>query len=104
MDEQLTQSQTIEGLRRQVESSNNQEQRSMLPPPITSSSSGTRGAIGSTPVIQPLSTPSTGFRTRELHGPGNYHIGSPADQGYAEHMRAMFGRDDMDPPGQDPPR
>ena len=35
---------------------------------------------------------------------GYYHIGSPADQGYAEHMRAMFGRDDMDLPGQDPPR
>jgi hypothetical protein len=51
-----------------------------------------------------MSTPSTGFRTRELHGPGYYHIGSQADQGYAEHMRAMFGRDDMDPPRQDPPR
>ena len=36
--------------------------------------------------------------TRELHGPGYYHIGSRTDQGYAEHMRAMFGRDDMDPP------
>jgi len=75
-----------------------------MPPPNTSSSSGARGAIGSTPLIQPMSTPSTGFRTRELHGPGYYHIGSPADQGYAEHMRAMFGRDDMDPPGQEPPR
>jgi hypothetical protein len=100
MDEQLTQSQTIEGLRRQVESSNtsaqqaqallraNQEQQQRMPPPNTSSSSGARGAIGSTPLIQPVSTPSTGFRTRELHGPGYYHIGSPADQGYAEHMRA----------------
>jgi len=116
MDEQLVQSQTIEGLRRQVESSNtsaqqaqallhaNQEQQSWIPPPNTSSSSGAGGAIGSTPLIQPLSTPSTGFRTRELHGSGYYHIGSPADQGYAEHMRAMFGRDDMDPPRQEPPR
>jgi hypothetical protein len=116
MDEQLTQSQTIEGLRRQVESSNtsaqqaqalllaNQEQRSMMPPPNTSSSSGARGAIDSTPAVHPLSTPSTGFRTRELHGPDYYHIGSPADQGYAEHMRAMFGRDDMEPTRQDPPR
>ena len=98
MDEQLTQSQTIEGLRRQVQSSNtsaqqaqallraNQEQQSRVP--NTSSSSGARGTIGSTPLIQPMSTLSTGFRTRELHG--------PADQGYAEHMRAMFGRDDMD--------
>ena len=51
--------------------------------------------------MQPLSTPSTGMRTRELHGPGYYHIGSPADQGYAEHMRSMFGRDDMDPPRQE---
>jgi hypothetical protein len=101
---------------RRVESSNtsaqqaqallraNQEQRSMMPPLNTSSSSGARGAIGSTPVVHPLSTPSTGFRTRELHGPDYYHIGSQADQGYAEHMRAMFGRDDMDPPRQDPPR
>ncbi len=116
MDEQLTKSQTIEGLRRQVESSNtlaqqaqallraNQEQQSRMHPPNTSSSSGGRSAIGSTPLIQPVSTPSTGFRTRELHGPGYYHIGSPADQGYAEHMRAMFGQDDMDPPRQDPPR
>ncbi len=82
----------------------NQEQQSRMPPSKTSSSSGARGAIGSTPAVHPLSTPSTGFCTRELHGPGYYHIGSPADQGYAEHMRAMFGRDDMDPPGQDPPR
>jgi hypothetical protein len=52
--------------------------------------------MGNTPLTQPLSTPSTGFRTRELHGPGYYHISSPADQGYAEHMRAMFGRNDMD--------
>jgi hypothetical protein len=36
------------------------------------------------------------MRTRELHGPGYYHIGSPADQGYAEHMHAMFDREDMD--------
>ncbi len=112
MDEQLVQSQTIEALRRQVESSNtsaqqaqallraNQEQQSRMPP----TSSGARGVIGNTPLLQPLSTPSTGYRTRELHGPGYYHIGSPADQGYAEHMRAMFGRDDMDPPRQEPLR
>jgi len=102
MDEQLTQNQTIEGLRRQVESSNtsaqqaqallraNQEQQSRMPPPNTSSSSGARGAIGSTPLIQLVLTPSTGFRTRELHGPGYYHIGSPVDQGYAEHMAGMI--------------
>ena len=36
--------------------------------------------------------------------PCYYHIGLPADQGYAEHMRAMFGRDDIDPPRQEPPR
>ena len=110
MDEQLVQSQTIEALRRQVESSNtsaqqaqallraNQEQQSRMPPPNTTSS-GARGVIGNTPLLQPLSAPSTGFRTRELHGPGYYHIGSPADQGYA-----MFSRDDMDPPRQEPSR
>jgi hypothetical protein len=114
MDEQLVQSQTIEALRRQVESSNtsaqqaqallraNQEQQSRMPPPNTTSS-GARDVIGNTPLLQPLSAPSTGFRTRELHSPGYYHIGSPADQGYAEHMHAMFGRDDMDPPRQEPP-
>ena len=76
MGEQLVQGQTMEALRRQVESSNtsaqqaqallraNQEQQSRMPPPNTSSSSGARGAIGSTPLIQPLSAPSTGFRTR----------------------------------------
>ena len=74
-----------------------------MPPPSTTPS-GAGGVIGNTPFIQPLSTPSTGFRTRQLHGPGYYHIGSPADQGYAEHMRAMFGRDDMDPPRQEPSR
>ena len=66
MGEQLVQGQTMEALRRQVESSNtsaqqaqallraNQEQQSRMPPPNTSSSSGARGAIGSTPLIQPL--------------------------------------------------
>ena len=33
-----------------------------------------------------------------------HSVGSPADQEYAEHMRAMFGRDDMDPPRQEQPR
>ena len=115
MDEQLAQNQTIDNLRRQVESSNtalqqaqallraNQEQQSRMPPP-NNHPSGAGGVIGNTPSRSPLSTPSTGFRTRELHGPDHYHVGSPADQGYAEHMRAMFGRDDMDPPRQEPPR
>ena len=115
MDEQLAQNQTIDTLRRQVESSNtsaqqaqallraNQEQQSRMPTPNTNPS-GAGGVIGNTPFMPSLSTPSTGLRIRELHGPGYYHIGSPADQGYAEHMRAMFGRDDMDPPRQEPPR
>ena len=74
--------------------------------PIKSNSHGCLRPILPVPVEQevPVSTPSTGFRTRELHGPGYYHIGSPADQGYAEHMRAMFDRDDMDPPEQELPR
>jgi hypothetical protein len=105
MDEQLAQN--------QVESSNtsaqqaqallraNQEQQSRMPPPNTNPSGGAGGVIGNTPFVPPLSTPSTGLRTRELHGPGYYHIGSPTDQGYAEHMRAMFGRDEMDPPRQE---
>ena len=115
MDEQLSQNQTIDSLRRQVESSNtalqqaqallraNQKQQSRMPPP-NNHPSGAGGVIGNTPFVPPLTTPSTGLRTRELHGPDYYHIGSPADQGYAEHMRAMFGRDDMDPPRQEPPR
>jgi len=77
MDEQLAQNQTVDALRRQVESSNtsaqqaqallraNQEQQSRMTPPNTTSS-GAGGVIGSTPFIQPLSTPSTGMRTREL--------------------------------------
>ncbi len=78
---QLVQNQTIEALRRQLESSNtsaqqaqallraNQEQLSRMPPPNTTPS-GAGGVVGNTPFIHPLSTPSTGFRTRELHGPG----------------------------------
>ena len=69
-------------------------------PPPNNNPSGAGVVIGNTPFMPPLSTPSTGLRTRELHG----QIGSPADQGYAEHMRAMFGRDDMDPPRQEPQR
>ena len=57
----------------------------------------TRGIVSNTPFVQPFSTPSTGIRTRELHGAGYYHVGSPADPGYAESMRAMFGRDELDP-------
>ena len=68
-----------------------------MPPPNTNPS-GTGGVIGNILFMLPLSTPSTGLRTRELHGLGYYHINSPADQGYAEHMRAMLGRDEMDPP------
>ena len=114
MDEQLAQNQTIDTRRRQLESSNNsaqqaqallranQEQHSRTPPPTTYPS-GSEAVIGNTPFIPPLSTPSTGLRTRELHGPGYNHIGSPADQGYAEQMRAMYGRDEMDPPRQDLP-
>jgi hypothetical protein len=56
--------------------------------------SGTGGIIGSTPFLPPLATPSTGMRTKELHGPGYYHIGSPADQGYAEHMRFILAHRD----------
>ena len=94
MDEQLAQSQTIDSLRRQVESSSialqqaqallraNQEQQSRMPP-LDNIPSGAGGVIRNTPLIPPVATPSTGFRTRELHGPDYYHIGSPADPGYA---------------------
>ena len=76
MDEQLAQNQTIDALRRQVESSNtsaqqaqallraNQEQQSRMPPPNTNPT-GAGGIIGNTPFVQPLSPPSTGMRTRE---------------------------------------
>ena len=89
MDKQLAQNQTIDTLRRQVETSNNsaqqaqallrvnQEQQSRMPPPNTNPS-GAGGVIGNTLFMPPLSTPSTGLRTRELLGPGYYHIGSPA--------------------------
>ena len=67
----------------------------------------TGGNIGSTPFVPPLSTPSTELRTRELHGPGYYHVGSPTDPGYVEQMRAMYGtsgREDIDSLRYDPPR
>jgi hypothetical protein len=53
MDEEMAQTQTIETLRRNF--------------PTT-----TGGIIGNTPFVPPFSTPSTGLRTRELHGPGYY--------------------------------
>ena len=111
MDEQLAQNQTIEALRRQVETSDipardaqallrahqeQQLQQSRMPP-LTNYPIGTGGVISNTPFVLSLSTPSTGMRTRELHGPGYYHVGSPADPGYAEQRRAMYGREEMDP-------
>jgi hypothetical protein len=72
MDEQLAQTQTIEALRRQVETSNNaardaqallratqeqQQQYSRMPPPSNLPTSA-GGNIGNTPFIPPLSTPS----------------------------------------------
>ena len=98
MDDQLAQNQSIETLRRQVETSNtavrdaqaalrvNQDQQlhqQRMPPP-TNIPTGTGGVISNTPFGTSFSTPSTGMRTRELHGPGYYHVGSPADPGYAE--------------------
>jgi len=78
MDEQLAQSQTIEALRRQVETSSNsarkaqallrdnQDQQSqqsrMLPP--TTYPRGTGGIISNTPFMPPFSTPSMGMCTR----------------------------------------
>ena len=114
MDDQLAQTQTIEALRRQVETSNNaardaqallratqdQQQYFRMPPPSNLPTT-TGGIISNTPFVPPFSTPSTGLRTRELHGPGYYHVGSPADPGYAEQMRAMYGtsgREDIDHP------
>ena len=126
MDEQLAQTQTIEALRRQVETSNtaardarallratqDQQQQYLRMPPPSNLPATAGGNIGNTPFVPPLSTPSTGLRTRELHGPGYYHVGSPADPGYAEQMRAMYGtsgREEIeslrfDPPRQDLPR
>ena len=102
MDEQLVQSQAIEALRHQLETSNNatrdaqallrmnqeQQQQHVRMPPPTTLLTLTGGIVSNTPFVQPFSTPSTGLRTRELHGPGYYHVGSPADPGYAESMRA----------------
>jgi hypothetical protein len=81
----------------------NQDQQQQRMPPPTSLPTLTGGNISNTPFVQPFSTPSTALRTGELHGPGYYHVGSPADPGYAEHMRAMFGRDEVDPPRRDSP-
>ena len=117
MDEQLAQNQTIEALRRQVETSNNatqdaqallrmnqeQQQQHLQMPLPTTLPTLTGGIVSKAPFVQPFSTPSTGLRTTELHGAGYYHVGSPADPGYADNMRAMFGRDDVDPPRRDPP-
>ena len=116
MDEQLAQNQTIETLRRQVETSNNaardaqallrmnqeQQQQHLQMPPPTTLPTLTGGIVSSTPFVQPFATPLTGLGTRELHGPGYNHVGSPADPGYAEQMRAMYGRDEVDP-RRDPP-
>ena len=117
-DDQLAQNQTIENLRRQVENSNtairdaqaalrlNQDQlllQQRMPPPNTYPT-GTSDVISNTPFVPSFSTPSTGMRTRELHGASYYHVGSPADPGYAVQMRAMYGREEADPPRQDPPR
>ena len=86
MDEQLTQNRTIETLRRQVETSDNNardsqallrvhhEQQSRMPPQ-TSYPVATGGVITNTPFVPSLSTPSIFLRTRELHGPGYYHVG-----------------------------
>ena len=121
LEEQLAQIQTIEALRRQVETSNNaardaqallratqeQQQQYLRMPPPSNLPTTAGGNIGNTPFIPPLSTPSTGLRTRELHGPVYYHVGSPADPGYAEQMRAMYGisgREDVDSLRYDPPR
>jgi hypothetical protein len=121
MDEQLAQTQTIEALRRQVETSNNaardaqallratqeQQQQYLCMPPPNNLPTSAGGNIGNTPFIPSVSTPSTGLRTRELHGPGYYHVGSPADPGYAEQMRAMYGtagREDIGSLRYDPPR
>ena len=118
MDDQLAQNQTIENLRCQVETSNtavreaqaalrlNQDQQlqqQRMPPPTTYPT-GTVGVISNTPFVPSFSTPSTGMRTRKLHGASYYHVGSLADPGYAEQMRAMYGREEADPPRQDPPR
>jgi hypothetical protein len=116
MEEQQTQAQTIEALRRQVEASTNatrdaqalfrpnpdqQQQHLRMPPPSTLPTI-TGGIISNTPFVQPFATPSTGLRTRELHGPGYYHVGSPADPGYIEHMRAVYSvsAQDQDSVGQ----
>ena len=117
MDEQLVQSQAIEALRRQLETSNNatrdaqvllrmnqdQQQQHVRMPPPTTLTTLTGGIVSNTPFVQSFSTPSTGIRTRELHGPGYYLVGSPTDPGYAESMRAMFRRDEVDPPRRDSP-
>ena len=73
-----------ESLRRQLETSNNatrdaqallrinqeQQQQHVRMPPPTALPALTGGIVSNTPFVPPFSTPSTGLRTRELHGPG----------------------------------
>ena len=88
---QQTQAKTIEALRRQVEASTNatrdaqalfrpnpdqQQQHLRMPSPCTLPTI-TGGIISNTPFVQSFATPSAGLRTRELHGLGYYHVGSP---------------------------
>ena len=77
MEEQLAQTQTIEALSRQVETSNNaardaqallratqeQQQQYLRMPPPGNLPATTTGNIGNTPFVPPVSTPSTGLRT-----------------------------------------
>ena len=121
MNEQLAQTQTIETLHRQVETSNHaardaqallranqdQQQQYLRMPPPSNFPTTTGRIISNTPFVPPFATPSTGLCTRELHGPRYYHVGSPPDPGYEEQMRAMYGvpgRENIDPPRYDPPR
>ena len=63
MEEQLAQTQTIEALRRQVETSNNAARDAQALLRATQDQQFAiynRGNIGSTPFVPPLSTPPTG--------------------------------------------
>jgi hypothetical protein len=110
MDEQLVQNQTIEALRRQVEASNNSAQqaqallRSNQEQQLQHSRMLPRTTYQQYSFYATLVDSIDGAAHQRASWSGYYHIGSPADQGFAEQMRATYGRDEMDPPRQEPPR
>ena len=67
-----------------------QLQQQRMPPPTTYPT-GTGGVISNTPFVPSFSTPSTGMRTRELHGANYYHVGPRLCRADACHVWSRRG-------------